>query len=212
MSHSEVFLRQFPGQRAALKRDILAGAVACINQVGMEASTIEMIKSQCNTSVGAIYHHFGSKEGLVADLFLCALDDQDRLLAQMLDAAVTPMDGVTAIVCSYVDWVTAEPELARFMFQARAAVANGPKAAELESRNSARNRRLASWLLAPSHRLLVDWCPRELLPSLIIGPAETYCRAWLAGRADTPPSTYRLELSQAAWRALQPQRGRRKPA
>jgi hypothetical protein len=44
--------------------------------------------------------------------------------------------------------------------------------------------------------------PFELLPSLIIGQADSYCRAWLAGRVKGRPMEYREVLAQAAWRSI----------
>ena len=42
-----------------------------------------------------------------------------------------------------------------------------------------------------------------LMPSLVMGPVQRYCRAWLsAPDALPPPSTYRTELADAAWRAV----------
>lgn len=124
----DILTRQFPGHRASLKRTILATALACFNDHGLEATTIEMIRERCDTSVGNIYHHFGNKDGLIAALFLCALEDQAQLLADYLARARTAREGVAALVHSYVDWVSAQPEFARFQFMARTAVASGPRA------------------------------------------------------------------------------------
>lgn len=196
---SLVVERAYPGARAQLKRRILLGALACFNQHGIEATTIEMIKDRCDASVGNLYHHFGSKEGLVAALFFSAMDDQLALVDERLAVAATLRDGVAALVLSYVDWVVAQPELARFLFQARASVAKGPHAPELAQRNRARHKGVLAWFNEPGRRQgLRDW-PAELFPSLIIGQAENYCRAWLAGRVKASPQQYRDVLAEAAW-------------
>lgn len=204
MATSDVLERQFPGRRAQLKREILSAALACFNEQGLEPTTILDIRTRCGTSVGNIYHHFGNKEGLIAALFFCVLDDQARLRETALQAAPSSEGGVAALVHTYVDWVTAEPELARFQFQARASVAKGPQAAALSERNRQRNRQIRDWLLrqlqAGELRLNV---PGELVPSLIIGQAENYCRAWLSGRVQSPPTQFREPLARAAWASLQ---------
>lgn len=203
MATHEALERQFPGRRAHLKRHILHGALACFNEQGLEPTTIDQIRVRCDTSVGNIYHHFGNKDGLIAALFFCALDDQARLRAHYLEQAQSAEDGVAALVYSYLDWVSAEPELARFQFQARSSVSKGPMAAELVERNRRRNRQLRDWLSHPSRQAALAQAPIELLPSLIIGQAESYCRAWLAGRVHTPPQHYRELLARAAWSSLQ---------
>lgn len=202
MATIDVLERNYPGKRAQLKRDILSSALTCFNEHGLELTTIEMIKVQCDTSVGNIYHHFGSKEGLIAALFFCALQDQAQLLESYLAAAQQPQEGVSALVYSYVDWVTAEPELARFQFQARASVAKGPQSEALAARNRARNRHILKWLSEPGRQAGIKKLPGELMPSLIIGPAENFCRAWLSGRVQSSPKKYREELALAAWNAV----------
>ena len=197
-----VLERACPGARAQLKRRILLGALACFNEHGIEPTTIEMLKERCDASVGNLYHHFGSKEGLVAALFFAALDDQGTLTEARLAQATTLREGVAALVLSYVDWVTAQPELARYLFQARAAVAKGPHGRELQQRNRQRGKTLMAWFTQPQHLAgLRDW-PAELFPSLIIGQAENYCRAWLSGRVKTSPEHYREMLAEAAWSSV----------
>lgn len=197
-----VLERAYPGARAHLKRRILAGALACFNDHGIEPTTIDMLKERCEASVGNLYHHFGSKEGLVAALFFCALEAQAALTDEGFRQASTARDGVAALVFAYVDWVTTQPELARYMFQARSSVAKGPHAQDLQQRNRQRGKALMAWFAEPERESgLMEW-PAELLLSLIIGQSENYCRAWLSGRVKTSPRQYRELLAEAAWRSV----------
>ncbi len=194
-----VLERAYPGSRAQLKRRMLEAALACFNEHGIEPTTIEMILARCEASVGNLYHHFGSKDGLVAALFFCTLQDQAALVDEELAKAHTMREGVAALVYSYVDWVSAQPELARFMFQARSAVSKGPHASELQQRNRLRAKLVMNWFAqADRPGRIKDW-PTELLPSLIIGPAENLSRAWLSGRVKAAPAHYREQLAEAAW-------------
>ncbi|MDX9688308.1 TetR/AcrR family transcriptional regulator [Halopseudomonas formosensis] len=198
----DILERSYPGRRAELKRAILRAGLECFNAQGIEATTIEMIRSGSDTSVGAIYHHFGNKEGLVAALLFAAMEDQASLRQQYLATAQTPRDGVSALVLSYVDWVADQPEWARYQFNARFVVANGPHKEELVARNRARNQQLQEWFARAGAGDKLTSLPYELVPSLIIGPAESYCRAWLSGRVASSPRVYRETLAEAAWRAL----------
>jgi AcrR family transcriptional regulator len=202
MDTADLLERSYPGRRAELKRDIFRKALSLFNEQGIEATTIEIIRAECDTSVGAIYHHFGNKEGLVAALFFTALEDQARLRDAYLDAANTTEEGVQALVFSYVDWVEQQPQWARFQYHARFAVTKGPFKDELAERNKARNLRLRQWLTQSGRAAELQDLPAELLPSLIIGQADSYCRAWLAGRVKGSPSAYREVLAQAAWRSI----------
>lgn len=202
MDTVDLLERSYPGRRAELKRDIFRKALKLFNEQGIEATTIEMIRAECDTSVGAIYHHFGNKEGLVAALFFTALEDQGRLRDAYLDAADSTEAGVQALVFSYVDWVEQQPQWARFQYHARFAVTKGPFKEELAERNKTRNLRLRQWLAESGRAAELQNLPAELLPSLIIGQADSYCRAWLAGRVKGSPTDYREVLAQAAWRAV----------
>ena len=194
--------RSYPSRRAELKRSILRAALDCFNTQGIEATTIEMIRLACDTSVGAIYHHFTNKEGLVAALFFAAMEDQSALRLEYLEAAKTARDGVNALVFSYIDWVANQPDWARYQFSARAVVANGPHKEELKERNRVRNQQLQQYFAQLGVGKGMAGLPPEVVPSLIIGSSESYCRAWLSGRVQQNPTAYRELLADAAWRSL----------
>ncbi|MFZ2288435.1 MAG: TetR/AcrR family transcriptional regulator [Halopseudomonas yangmingensis] len=202
MTNADVLQRRFPGRRAQLKREILQQALGCFNEHGIEGTTIDMLKARCDTSVGAIYHHFGNKDGLLAALFFTAQDDQQALMQAYLQQVDDLRGGIAALVYSYVDWVTAQPDWARFQYQAHAAVSKGPQASELALRNLERGRQLAEWLAQRNDSGQLREHPAELRASLIIGQSESYCRAWLSGRATTAPSAYREQLAEAAWHSV----------
>lgn len=202
MQSPDLIERTYPGRRSDLKRTILRKALTCFNELGIEATTIEHIRSACETSVGAIYHHFGNKEGLVAALFFAALEDQASLRNAYLEEAETAESGVMALVYSFVDWVDEQPDWARFVFHSRFAVSSGPFKDELISRNKQRNKQLMEWMGSDGRKGFFGHLPAELIPSLIIGAAENYSRAWLSGRVKTSPKHHRALLAQAAWNSL----------
>ena len=194
--------RCYPGRRAELKRSILKTALSLFNEHGIEATTIDTLRVACETSVGAIYHHFGNKDGVVAALFLTAIEDQTRLRDSFLAEATTSREWVHALVYSYVDWVESQPDWARFQYHARHAVTKGPFNEQLVLANKSRHSKLSVWLKDPLHSRELKVLPMELVPSLIIGQAENYCRAWLSGRVKHSPVTYREELAEAAWSSV----------
>ena len=107
------------------RQDILNAALACAVDGGVDAVSIDGVRARCGASVGSIYHHFGNKDGIVAALFFDIFHDQSRSVQAQLDAARGVEAGVRALVTGYLDWVVAQPERARFLFQARSAVAAG---------------------------------------------------------------------------------------
>jgi AcrR family transcriptional regulator len=49
---------------------VLAAALDCFGRLGIDATTIQDIQRAANCSVGSLYHHFGSKEGIAEELFI----------------------------------------------------------------------------------------------------------------------------------------------
>jgi AcrR family transcriptional regulator len=193
-----------PGDR---RQDILQAALACATELGLEAVSIEGVRARCGASVGSIYHHFGSREGLVAALYVVLFQRQTAAIEASLQKARTPQEGVKALVQSYLDWVVAYPDQARFMFQARALAAQSTHKAELTASSRRRNQTLVEWFAPHQAQGTLLALPCELLPSLVMGPVQSYCRAWLSteagGTAGLPaPTRFREELASAAWLAV----------
>lgn len=189
------------------RQEILQAALACAAEGGVDAVSIDGVRTRCGASVGSIYHHFGNRYGIVAALYFEIFDEQSRRIQAVLNAAHNAETGVHALVTGYLDWVVAEPQRARFLFQARGTVAAGPRTPELSEAAQRRNRALVDWFTPHLATGAVRALPCELLPSLVMGPVQSYCRAWLSalenqGRLPTP-TQYRSELAQAAWRSVQ---------
>jgi AcrR family transcriptional regulator len=186
------------------RQDILNAALACASEAGVDAISIDMVRARCGASVGSIYHHFGSREGIVAALFFEIFQAQSRHIQAQLDQTASAESGVRALVTGYLDWVVAQPERARFLFQARSAVGSGPRAAELAEFARRRNQALLQWFEPHLGTGTMVKVPCELMPSLVMGPVQSYCRAWLSGSSGLPsPSTYRDALATAAWKSIQ---------
>jgi len=188
------------------RQEILNAALACAADGGVDAVTIDGVRARCGASVGSIYHHFGNRDGIVAALFFDIFHDQSRAVQVQLDAARGVEAGVRALVTGYLDWVVAQPERARFLFQARGAVAAGPRTPDLADAARRRNQALVAWFEPHRRAGAVRDLPCELMPSLVMGPVQSYCRAWLSGNAAQgglpSPTTYRTELAEAAWRSV----------
>ncbi len=195
-----------PAETTDRRQDILNAALACAAQAGVDAVSIDGVRARCGASVGSIYHHFGSKEGVVAALFFDIFEAQSRSVQAQLDAAVGVEAGVQALVTGYLDWVVAQPVHARFLFQARSSVATGPRSTELAEAARGRNQALLAWFEPHRQGGALRNLPCELMPSLVMGPVQSYCRAWLSERtgqgALPSPDIYRRELAAAAWRAV----------
>jgi AcrR family transcriptional regulator len=184
------------------RREILEAALLCFSESGIESTTIDMIKTQSGASVGSIYHHFSNKEGVATALYIAALEDHANQQFALLEQANSAESTIKALVYAYLDWVTANPELALFVQQARGYVLNSAHADLLISRNRERFAQLLSYLNRYSEDGSLRIFPKELYTALVLGATKDYCRNWLSGRIKTPPADYRDILAEAAWRTV----------
>jgi len=202
-SAQELLERLYPGRRAVLKRQILLDALSCFLENGIETTSIEMIRSKSDSSVGAIYHHFKNKEGIVATLFFAALDDQAALRDEYLEGTKSFQEVLYAFIHSYVDWVSGQPDFAKFLISARFSVMQGEDQERLIQKNKLRNQKIFSEISNYAEAEFLKSIPHELLLSLVIGSTENYCRAWLSQRVKSDPKVYKDILAKAAWDSLQ---------
>ncbi|WOE41417.1 TetR/AcrR family transcriptional regulator [Acinetobacter chinensis] len=202
MNNLVLLERIYSGRRAELKRIILNEALDCFLNHGIETTNIEMIRERAETSVGAIYHHFKNKEGIVRSLYLTALQDQAERREQALLEVQSLEDAIKAIVHSYIDWVTDFPDFARFLYLSSAMVKRQEDTAELKQKNQQRNHYLMNLVQKFHDQQVIQNIPHELLLSLVIGATESYCRAWLSHQVKTSPQQYKSALADSAWLSL----------
>ena len=195
--------RLYPQRRSLLKRQILSDALSCFLEYGLDATSIEMIREKSESSVGAIYHHFKNKEGVIAALVFAALDDQALLRDQYLENEQSLNEVLDALIFSYVDWVSEQPQFAKFLMLAHFRVMQSEHRDTLNEKNKIRNRKIITSISAYSNVDLLKSVPSELVMSLVIGATESYCRAWLSKKVVTSPKNYREILAKAAWDSLQ---------
>jgi AcrR family transcriptional regulator len=72
------------------REDLLAGAKRCLYQKGYANTTARDIATASGTSLAAIGYHFGSKEALMNEARLQALDDWTEQLTQALETEIDP--------------------------------------------------------------------------------------------------------------------------
>lgn len=203
MQQTDLLSRIYPGRRAELKRILLQHALDCFSEFGIEATSIEMIRERADSSVGAIYHHFKNKEGMVGALFAAALQDQMQQRTVALAQVQGLQQGLAIIIAQYIDWVVQNPDFAQFLFMARLGLGTAQQA-EIAAQNQQRNQAVFAWLQKQADEDIAQIAkiPRDLLLSLMLGATESYCRAWLSHKVSTSPILYKQVLIDAAWNSV----------
>jgi AcrR family transcriptional regulator len=188
---------------AARRRAILAAALECFTEHGYAAAAIDDVRRRSGASVGSIYHHFGSKQELFGALYVEGMADYQDGAVVLLRAAPDARAGIEALVRHHLEWVSANPDLARFLLAGRETEVRLASEARLRDVNRAFFGAVEAWLEPHVTAGRLRDLPFDLFHALLIGPSQELARQWLAGRARGSPAAAAETLAEAAWRSLQ---------
>ena len=203
--------RANPGPRAAAsaqrREAILAAALELFLAHGVRAVTIDELRERSGASVGSIYHHFGSKEGVAAALYVDGMRDYQHGFLRELEANASARGAVEGAVAYHLAWVERHRELARFLLHHREPELVLATAAPLHAANREFFAAVRAWLAEQSARGALRKLASELYYPLWIAPAQEFSRQALLDGADVQIAAAAPTLGGAAWLALKPQGG-----
>ena len=187
----------------ATQQRILDAATDVFAARGFTAATMADIVDHSGTSIGSIYHHFGSKEELAVSLHRRYLQEWWELSSKVIRPSRSPRTVVRELVTSYLAWVESEPGLIRFMFflpeslQIRAVARE-----ELRDEFTEGQQTIWSWLEEQAGKGTIRRLPMDLYHAVIFGPMLEHAGRWLRGVADTQLSDAGPLLGESIWRSL----------
>jgi AcrR family transcriptional regulator len=188
-----------PGRtrRGDARELLLRAALARFEREGALSATLEDIRRDAGVSVGALYHHFPDKTALAAALFAELTETVQQGFLAELRAHPDAAGGVRAGVRFYLRWVSSNRASASFLLAGRPAD---------DERLRALNRpffaEVMSWWETHVHYGTLRSLPFDVLQALWLGPAQEYCRHWVAGRSRRVPASVAGVLAEAAWLTL----------
>jgi AcrR family transcriptional regulator len=184
------------------RRDaILDAGLRVFAEEGVAAASIEQIRELSGASIGSIYHHFGSKEGIAGAVYVACMAHYQQRFLQAVEVRDGPRDLIEIGVRQHLHWVVTNRERAIFLTTARQALTLA-HVAELRDLNRGFFHRL-SQLFAPWIEVgRVRELPLNLLEAIWIGPSQELTRHWLTGRAEAIDDEVIDTLATAAWNAL----------
>jgi AcrR family transcriptional regulator len=187
---------------------VLKAALKLFAVHGYSATTIEDIKLQSEVSVGVIYHHFGSKEGIAGALYVQSLRDFQSGLVSSLDRRGPGAEqSVKAAVGQHLQWMDENRRRARFLMRRRETEVVETNRSDVEQLNRSLFQRIEIWYRPRVEAGEIRDLPLPLLCSIWFGPAQEYARAILDGPslASAPTLAEAVPvLAETAWAALRP--------
>jgi AcrR family transcriptional regulator len=193
-------------ERAQRPATILAAALECFAQQGFAATTIEDIRERSGASIGSIYHHFGGKEGLAAELYVEGLRGYQDGLVRALEAHQDAEAGIRALVRHHLRWVQRNPQLAQFLANRRETELRAATEARVRELNRAFLPRVAAWVERHVQAGALRALPPDLWEPVLLGPSQELARLWLAGRTQITLGGAERDLAETTWRAVKGER------
>lgn len=177
------------------RRAVLDAAARLFDARGFAAVSIGDLTAASGVSNGSIYHHFGSKSGVLAEVVADALEGyQEGLLAVLDRHGGDAPGGVRAAVAHELAWFAAHPREARLVIAHRDAVA---ATGRLRDANRRTLRAVRAWA-----RAAIGDVDLDVLHAVVFAPAREVGALWVAKRITTDPTIYTGPLGDAAWAGL----------
>lgn len=193
-----------PSKRDSVDRRsaILMAALQCFNENGIEASPIDEIGRRAGASIGSIYHHFSSKEGIAIALLAEGMRSNAQQLEKRLRKVNTAQQGIKTVVASLIDWIAANPEWARFIYTVSSSRLAQAGRAQLQEVNDYHAKVIGEFFNPHVQAGAFRRLPQDCLPSLILGPVHDYARRWLNGQVSSRITEHVDLFANAAWSAV----------
>lgn len=192
--------RQARGDRTI--EAVLDSALRLFGERGLEGFTIHALREESQVSLGSIYHHFGSFDGVAAHLYA-------RCMERLLDALVAQVArardgrrGVAAVVRGYLAFTEAHPDAMRFIFASSYAAFLPRHAPVIEAAKAPRLQVLNGFIAGRVAAGEIVALPPFLYEMLIIGPVAEVAQRWLAAPAAHDLRLAAKHLPERIWRSV----------
>lgn len=181
---------------------LLDAALAVFDRRGMDGFTVHAVVAHAKISLGSLYHHFGSFDGLAAALYARCMATLLSELADRVEASSSARAGIVTFVRAYLEFTRREAKTARFIHASSYATFLPLHAETIARAKEPGLGRLLAWLrphVAAGH--LVD-LPSPLVEMLLVGPVAEVSRRWLAGAPEVDLALASALLPARVWRSV----------
>ena len=182
------------------RRRVLDATIDLFSRSGWRGFTIHAVSKRSRVSLGSLYHHFGSMDGIAAAAWTRAIVHLLDTLVARCTSRRSARASVEALVLGYLDFTEHHRPEALFIHASSWASFMPEHAADIAQAKEAAFAPLLAHFQAHASAL-VPASPR-LLELLLIGPAAETARRWLSNDPTIDLAEARRVLPGAAWRAV----------
>lgn len=192
--------KQRRGQQTAQR--ILDTALELFGREGPHHFTVHAVADGADVSLGSLYHHFTSFEGLQAALYARCMGDLLDDLGQAMTTAASARAGIEAHTVAYLRFARAQTASARVIHAAAEASFLPSHASAIAAIKAPRMKRMVDWVDAHVQADEIVDLPAPLLEMLIVGPVAETTRRWLAGVPGVDLKQAEQALPERVWRSV----------
>jgi AcrR family transcriptional regulator len=184
--------------RQARRRQLLEAALEVFTARGYHAAAMDEIAERAGVSKPVLYQHFPGK----LELYLALLDESIETLIQTVGAALRSTsdnrDRVTATFSAYFDYVAAQGEMFRLVFESD--LSNQPAVRERLDGADRKCADMISLVIKEDAGLADD--EAHLLSISMVGMAQVSARYWLSTLGSIPREAAEQMVARLAWRGI----------
>ncbi|AZM57805.1 TetR/AcrR family transcriptional regulator [Streptomyces sp. WAC 01529] len=183
---------------------LLDAALQVYAESGEQGVTVSALTKASGVSLGSLYHHFGSVDGLMRVLLLRWLGRLLEELAGGVERARTAKGAVRALVRVYLTFIQEHPDASRLLHSSYADRVGMAQAAQLRDAQEARLSPLTAWVRLHTESGEIAALEAPMVEALVMGPIVATARRWLSGIDDADLDQAARVLPERIWRSISP--------
>ncbi len=190
---------------AATVELLLASALQVYAERGQEGFTVGAVTRASGVSLGSLYHHFGSFDGLAAALYCRCMTQVCDEMIEALYRTRTTRTGIQALVRTYLRFIQDHRDAALFLHASSYSGHLATHAQEIRALKDEKFGRIAAWMAPRIESGEIAPLPEPLLEILLMGPIiETARRSLTHTFAELDLDEAVRELPDRIWRSVRP--------
>lgn len=181
---------------------LLDAALQVYAELGPQDFAMAPVLERSGVSVGSLYHHFGSLDGLARALFHDCITDFMTTLAGSLHGKRTARTGVHALVTTYLTWSATNRTRAMVIHTSPQYSGRLADIAALRDRQSPILTAIAQWFTPHVAAGRVQSLAPGLLEALVSAPPAHVVRMWLLDPTAVDLNLAIRQLPEQVWQSL----------
>ncbi len=181
---------------------LLDTALAIFARSRTSGYTVHAVVAKSGISLGSLYHHFGSMDGLSAALYARSMASLLDFIGNAIEGLTTPRAVVVAIARAYLDFTERERPMATFIHCVPTERFLPEHVALIAAEKAPRLERIVGALRPHARSGAIVALPEPLLEMLIIGPVAEVARRWLAGAPGIDLEEAGRLVPERIWRSV----------